>query len=289
MAVWGSSYVVIKAGLHHTSPIFFAALRALPAGIVILLWQAIRRDGLTPRRHSLSDWLQVMLLGFLCTALFFWAMFFGTPIVGAGLAAVLINTQPFFVAVIAWLFLSERLDCKKTVYLIVGFTGVVLVSWPKMRMGYSTEFMGIAAMIGGALGFSVGLVLAKSVYQRLDLYWVTGWQLVLGGLMLLALAVMLEDISQTLWSPRLLAATGYLSLVGTAAASLVWFRLIRHHPVSVLASYAFLSPVFGIIFARLIYNEAFTAWSFSGMALIIVGLYGIEHNGMPSTSTIPPD
>jgi len=289
MAVWGSSYVVIKAGLPHTSPIFFAALRALPAGIVILLWRAINKDRLNPRRHSISDWLQVMLLGFLCTALFFWAMFFGTPVVGAGLAAVLINTQPFFVAVIAWLFLSEHLNCRKTVYLIVGFMGVILISWPKIRMGYSTEFLGVAAMLGGAVGFSVGLVLAKSLYQRLDLYWVTGWQLLLGGLMLLSLAFMLEDISKTLWSPRLLVATGYLSIVGTAAASLVWFRLIRHHPVSVLASYAFLSPVFGIIFARLIYKEAFTAWSFSGMALIIIGLYGIERAGVPSASSIPPD
>lgn len=288
MAIWGSSYVVIKAGLYYTSPIFFAALRALPAGIIILLWHAIKEGGGTSERHSLFDWFQVLLLGFLCTALFFWAMFFGTPIVGAGLAAVLINTQPFFVAVIAWLLLSEPLGCKKTVYLLIGFCGVILISWPKMGLGYSTEFLGVAAMLGGAFGFSLGLVLAKSVYKRLDLYWVTGWQLVLGGLMLLVLAFIMEDISATVWSPGLLASTGYLSIVGTAAASLVWFRLIRYHPVSVLASYAFLSPVFGIIFARLIYQEAFTYWSISGMTLIILGLFGIERDGAPG-SAIPPD
>jgi len=279
MAVWGSSYVVIKAGLRDTSPVFFAALRALPAGVLVLLLKGVGRRSDALRRPTARDALEVAILGSLCTALFFWGMFVGTPIVGAGLAAILINTQPFFVAVIAFFFLGERFGLKKTAFLVMGFGGVVLISWPRLQAGYSTDLFGVLSMLGAAFGFSVGLVLAKPLYRRMDLYWVTGWQLVVGGLELLLLAFFVEDLSETAWSARLLVSAGYLSVVGTAAASLLWFRLIRHHPVGVLASYAFLSPLFGLLLARLVYGEAFTAPTTLGMGLILLGLYGIRRPG----------
>lgn len=276
MAIWGSSYVIIKAGLQYTSPVFFAALRALPAGLLILLLSAFRSNSMPHSHRSLRDWVMVSLLGLLCTTAFFWAMFAGTPLVGAGLAAVLVNTQPFFVAAIAYFFLSEHFGWKKVIHLLIGFSGVFLITWPKIESGFSADLFGITALLAGAFAFSVGMVLSKSLYRRLDLYWLTGWQLVIGGSVLLVLALLFEDVSSTLWTAPLLAAIGYLSIVSTAVASLIWFRLIRFYPVSVLASYGFLIPLFGIILARVFYNEKFTVWSISGMTLILVGIYGVE-------------
>ena len=278
MAIWGSSYVIIKAGLQYTTPVFFAALRALPAGLLILSLSAARSNSMPPPNRTLRDWALVSLLGVLCTAVFFWAMFVGTPLVGAGLAAVLINTQPFFVAAIAYFFLSERFGWRKAINLLTGFAGVVLITWPKIEGGLSVDLFGITALLAGAFAFSVGMVLSKPLYRRLDLYWLTGWQLVVGGGVLLVLAFLFEDVSSTVWTAPLFAAVGYLSLVSTAVASLLWFRLIRFHPVSVLASYGFLIPLFGIILARVFYNEEFTVWSVSGMTLILAGIYGIERN-----------
>ncbi len=278
MAIWGSSYVIIKAGLQYTTPIFFAAIRAFPAGLIILLLSSLRSDSTPLLRKTAWDWFMVSMLGLFCTTAFFWAMFVGTPLVGAGLAAVLINTQPFFVAAIAYFFLSERFGWRKAVHLLTGFSGVILITWPKIEGGFSADLLGIAILLAGSFAFSVGMVLSKPLYHRLDLYWLTGWQLVVGGGVLLVAAFLLEDVFSTLWTLPLVAAVGYLSLVSTAVASLVWFRLIRFYPVSVLASYGFLIPLFGIIFARVFYNEEFTLWSISGMALILVGIYGIERS-----------
>lgn len=275
MVVWGTSYVVIQAGLEDTTPAFFAALRALPAGIAILLFERLRPNRKATPEVSLNEGFQIFVLGFLCTALFFWAMFEGTPRVGAGLASVLVNTQPFFVAAGAYAFLGESLGWRRLASLLSGFSGVVLVSMPRISVGTAGDVLGVPILLLGAGGFAAGLVLSKKLYQRYDLYWLTGWQLTAGGVVLMGMAFGFENVRATNWTPSLVSSVVYLSLLGTAITSLVWFRLVRFHSVSTLASFGFLSPAVGVLMAWVVYGDRFSAVVISGIALILVGLYGM--------------
>ena len=275
MAVWGTSYVVIQAGLRDTTPAFFASLRALPAGIAILVFDRLRPGRKPVPALTLREGLHVTLLGLLCTGVFFWAMFAGTPRVGAGLASVLVNTQPFFVAGGAYAFLGESLGLRRMASLLSGFMGVVMISLPRMFAGPAGDFLGIGILLLGSAGFAVGLVLSKRLYQRYDLYWLTGSQLTVGGLALLVMALGFEDISATRWTPSLLWAVLYLSLLGTGITSLLWFRLVRFHSVATLSAFGFLSPAVGVVLAWLVYSEQFSPLVLSGMFLVLAGLYGM--------------
>jgi len=287
MVVWGTSYVVIQAGLKDTTPAFFAALRALPAGIGILLFDRMRSERTRIPELSLRDGMQIFILGFLCTAVFFWAMFEGTPRVGAGLASVLVNTQPFFVAGGAYAFLGESLGFRRMASLFSGFSGVVLVSVPRMSAGMAGDYLGVGILLLGAGGFAAGLVLSKRLYQRYDLYWLTGWQLTVGGLALMAMALGFENVTATKWTPSLISSVFYLSLLGTGITSLLWFRLVRFHSVSTLASFGFLSPAVGVVMAWLVYGEQFSTGVVFGMALIMGGLYGMG-GGIGGRKQTPP-
>jgi len=282
MAIWGSGYVAIKIGLANTTPVFFAAVRALSAGLFILLLNRIRTDAICHPKPKSLDWLYVFLFSLFCTAFFFWAMFTATPLTGAGLAAVLINTQPFFIAILARFVLGEAFGWKKYLFICVGFIGVLMIMQPGlddrmngMNGAHGESRFGMLILLAASVLFSAGLVMIKPLYRRLDLYWVTAWQLVFGGTILFALALATEDIAATRWTPGFIALTVYLSIVATSVTSLVWFRLIRFHPLGVVSAYGFLSPLFGVILSAIFLGETFPPLSVAGMALIISGVYGI--------------
>lgn len=280
MMVWGSSYVVIKAGLRETTPFYFAAMRAIPAGLVLLA-ASRRADPPAPLMPvGLGNWLRVISLGLLCTGLFFAAMFAGTPMVGAGLAAILINTQPLFVSVLAFLLYRERLGAMKWASLMVGFLGVAFVVWPKLGSGPTPEAKGMVILLSGSLCFAGGMTLSKALYARFELLWLTGWQLLI-GLFLLACAAVFENAGDTTFSGRLLGLVTYISFLGTVLPSVVWFRLVRFHSVSVLAAFSFLSPVVGVILAVLIYGETFSTIVVLGMLLVILSLFGMSRGNVP--------
>ncbi len=274
MAIWGSSYVVIQSGLRDTTPLLFSSLRALPAGVV-LVCAALVRD--CPQkaawRPGFRDFSLIALLGVLTTTVFLGTMFWGTSLVGPGLSSVLINTQPLIVAFLARIWLGERLTPWQWVFVAVGFLGIVLIAMPSLLAGQKATLTGIGLLLTGALSMSAAMILAKPLYQRQDLYWATGWQLIAGGVLLLGLAVLFEDPGRTRWTFRLFLAAAYLSLVGTAAAALIWFSLIRIHSVSRLATFGFLIPVFGVALAWVIYGERINAWSGTGIGLTVGALY----------------
>lgn len=282
MAIWGSGYVAIKIGLANTTPVFFAAVRAMSAGLFILLLNRMRTDAICHPKPKPLDWLYVFLFSMFCTAFFFWAMFTATPLTGAGLAAVLINTQPFFIAILARFVLGEAFGWKKYLFICIGFVGVLMIMQPGMNGingAHGESRFGMLILLAASVLFSVGLVMIKPLYRRLDLYWVTAWQLVFGGAILFALALATEDITATRWTPDFIALTVYLSIIATSVTSLVWFRLIRFHPLGVVSAYGFLSPLFGVILSAIFLGETFPPLSVAGMALIISGVYGIGSGG----------
>jgi drug/metabolite transporter (DMT)-like permease len=262
-------YVAIKAGLEYAPPLFFGGLRATIAGVALLALVVLRgRRPRVPRAH----WPWLLLLAFTTTTLSFGGMFLSPGRVGAGIASVLGNLQPLVALVLAALLLGERVTRGKAVALVLGLTGVALITVPGLAEGFTASGVGSLLALGASTGAAVGSVVLKRIDPRLDLLSVTGWQFVIGALPLLLAAGTWERPTGTVGSPTFLALLLFLALGGTAFTTTVWFWLLRRDEVGRLSMLLFVVPVLGLALAALLYREPITRWEALGAGAIALGI-----------------
>lgn len=266
--VYATCYVAIAAGLAYAPPLAFAGWRLVIAGAALLGLVAAWRRPLIPARR-LWPWILLLALG--ATAAAYGAMFVSPGLAGAGIASVLGNLQPFFVVGLAALVLGERVRGADWATLALGALGAVFIAWPAIRGG-AEGLAGPALALSASLGFAVGSVIIKRMEPGAGLLAITGWQLLAGGLPLLAAAALGERGAPVRWTAEFVGILLYLALPGTALATAVWYWLVQGGDVGRLSMVFFLAPVFGLGLAVAVYDEAISRPEAAGVALIFAGI-----------------
>ncbi|MEU3497877.1 EamA family transporter [Kitasatospora cineracea] len=279
---WGANYYVTHRYLPAGSPLWGAALRALPAGLLLLA--AARR---LPRG---AWWWRSAVLGALNTAAFFVLVYLASQWLPAGTAAMVMALSPLALMLCAWLLVGERPLPAQLAGGAVGVGGVVLMlagdPGPAGDTGGTVGasgasgadgLPGLLASLGALLASSVGYVLAKRWAAPADgggtpgVLASTAWQLTLGGLLLLPVATLAEGAPPAL-DGGALAAFGYTSLVATALAFLVWFTGLRRLPAATVGLIGLLNPVTGVLLGTALDGEPLGPARLGGMALVAVGV-----------------
>ncbi|UMG94367.1 EamA family transporter [Nocardioides sp. TF02-7] len=257
---WGSTYYVTATYLPEDRPLFSAAVRALPFGLLLLAFR--------PRLPRGSWWWRSLLLGTINIAAFFPLIFLAAYRLPGGLAATLTATSPVVVAFVAWALVAERPRANALVGAALGAAGVALLV---LRAGFAVDALGVAASLSAVTLFSVGSVLVKRWQPPVDLVTFTAWQLVAGGLVLAPVALLVEGGPPEIDAP---AVGGYLfiGLVGTALAYAVWFRGMRRLPAAAVSLVGLLNPVAGTVVGVVLAGEAFGAVQVAGTALVLGGI-----------------
>ena len=257
---WGTTYLVATELLPDGRPMLAAAMRALPAGLILLV--AFRR---LPRG---AWWWRAFVLGTLNIGLFFALLFVAAYRLPGGVAATVGAVQPLAVSVLAWPLLGERLSRRKAV---AGSLGVLGVGLLVLRGTAALDPLGLAAALAGTLSMASGVVLTKRWGRPAPLLVFTAWQLVAGGLFLAPLAYLLEGPP-----PGMNLANGagflYLGLIGTALAYALWFRGIGRLPASSVSFLGLLSPVVATALGFLVLGEALTPAQLLGASLVFAGV-----------------
>jgi O-acetylserine/cysteine efflux transporter len=273
--IYSVCFVAIKAGLAFAPPLLFAGLRAEIAGVALLGVLVFLRRPLIPARGT---WLGLVALALCSTSLGFGAMFLIPGQTGAGIASVLGNLQPLFVLILAAAFLGEALTGAKVVALGIGLAGVTLIALPAIAGPDAYGVSGPVLAIGASVSLAVGNVVLKRIGGRQDLLTMTAWQLVLGGLPLLALAALVDGSVGMSWTATFAALLVGLALGGTALPYVVWNHLARHEDIGRLVLYLLLVPVFGVVLARLVFGERLGALEVAGLVAIVAAV-GISSLG----------
>ncbi|HVT75802.1 MAG TPA: DMT family transporter [Acidimicrobiales bacterium] len=264
-AAWGACFVAIRSGLRDAPTLWFAALRALLAGAVLL---GVAKFQHRPRPVGVRAWAQVTVLGGCNVTIAFAAMFAGTAGMAAGIAAVLANAQPLLILLPAWWLFGERPNRLAAAGAAVGFVGLAITAAPT---GAPTS--GAALSLLAAAAITAGTLLARRL-RHLDTVTVSAWHFIIGGAGLLVLATVREGAPTIAWTPRFVLSLAFLALVGTAGAFVLWFEEIQRAPLGTVAVWTFLVPVFGLAFSAVLLGEVPRGWSFASIALVLVGLAG---------------
>lgn len=245
--VWGSTYAVTQLWLPPDRPLFAAAARVLPAGVLLLLW--VRR---LPRGRW---WGRSAVLGALNHGLFFALLYVGAYRLPSGLGSTLTALSPLVVMGLAFLVLGERQGRVTVVAAVVGVAGVVALVVQNGRAG-AVDPWGVAAAVGAVLSSALGFVLVKRWSPPADVLVTTSWQLVAGGLLLVPVAAAMEGAPPALDVSAVLALA-YLGVFGSALGYVVWFRGLTRMDAGAVAVVGLVNPVVGTALGVLLLSEPF--------------------------------
>jgi drug/metabolite transporter (DMT)-like permease len=264
---WGSAFGAVKVGLEHAPPLLFAGFRGVLGGLAVGSI-AIFLGG-PPRLRR--DWSVFATLALLNVVLFIGLQSFALVRLPSGTTAVLTYLQPIFVGFLAWLLLGERLNAVKVAGLLLGFTGIVVVS----AGGIAGDVSVVGVVLGtlSALSWALGTVYFKRVEHRVSTYWAIAVQFVVGGTVLGIAGLATESISDVEVVPALVGSLLYSSLIGTGFAWVIWFALVRSGEASRVAAYIFVVPVVSVILGAIFLDEALSASLALGAALVVCGIY----------------
>lgn len=259
--VWGSTYIVTTEMLPANVPMTLAALRALPAGILLLMIMRQLPQGIW--------WLRVIILGILNFSLFWWLLFISAYRLPGGVAATVGAVQPLIVLFLSHWLLQTRLSWLSISAALGGILGVaILILTPNATL----DPLGIIAGLGGALSMAAGTVLSRRWQPPVTPLTFTAWQLTAGGAVLLPLALLFEPALPSLTGINLLGLA-YLTLIGGALAYVFWFRGLALLGPSSVASLGFLSPLSAVILGWALLGQQLTGLQIIGMIVILVSIW----------------
>lgn len=274
--IWGSTYIVTTELLPDGYPLTVAMLRALPAGLLLLLM--VRR-----LPHGMW-WLKVAVLGALNFSVFWWLLFVSAYALPGGVAATVGAIQPLIVLGLASALLASPLRLGAVLAALGGLAGVaLLVLTPEA----SLDPVGVAAGLGGAVSMAFGTVLTRRWQPDVPALTFTAWQLVAGGLLLLPFALWFEP--RLPWpTPANLLGFAHLGLIGAALTYLVWFRGIARLGPSAVSPLGFLSPVTAVLIGWLVLGQQLSPLQMAGFAAVLASVWLSQYVQRPVTASAAP-
>jgi O-acetylserine/cysteine efflux transporter len=264
---WSSTFSVVKVGLDYSPPVLFAGLRALVGGLSMLV-AALLWGGRPDLRR---DWGAYASLSVLNVVLFLGLQTFAIMLLPSGTAAVLIYLQPILTGLLAWLLLGESLTPAKLAGLLLGFSGIIAVSFG----GFSgvVSIAGVAFAVVSALTWALGTVYFKRVQDRVSMLWAVALMFLFGGIVLSALGLVIESPAEISLSGGLVASVLYSGFVGTGLAWALWLGLVRAGEASTVAAYVFFVPLASVAIGALVLDERLSTSLFIGAVLVVSGIY----------------
>ncbi len=269
---WGSSFAVVEVGLRSSPPMLFAGLRSLLGGLAMLA-VALAWGGSPNLRR---EWRAFAFLAVFNVAIFIGLQTYAISMLPSGTAAILVYLQPILVGFFAWMMLGEALSVAKVAGLLLGFSGIVAVSAGGISSDVPPE--GILFGAGSALSWAIGTVYFKRVQARVSALWSVAVPFVAGGAALTILAVLTEPMGEVSLSGGFFAALGWASLLGIAAAWVIFFGLVGAGEASRVSAYIFVVPITAVAIGVIFLGEPLRATLLIGAALVIGGIYLVNRS-----------
>lgn len=265
--LWGTTYAVTKYATPDWPPLLLGAVRALPAGLLLLL--------LKPSLPTRSQWLSLLTLGAVNIALFFAFIFIMAVNLPAAIAGVGMVSVPVVALLYAWFVKGQR---PARIQAICA-AALVMLAWLLFDPTYvALNVLGVAALFGALLTIVIGSTLVQSLSVHIHWWVVLTWQLIIGGTILLLAAfidgsllhseqyqVVFEPISTLQYS-----AFFWLIVPNTAIAYILYVWLLGRMTVAEFSFGTIANPIAGIVCAVILLSEQYQDWQYLIMAMMIV-------------------
>lgn len=274
-ALWASASVATKFGVQSVHPLILANVRFFIAGTGMLLFaygvQRNRASSFKDAWPTRTEFRQLTIFALLNTTIYLGAFVLALKDVSAGIGSLSTATNPLFIALLSALWLRRMPRRNELGGLLLGIVGVGVATYPLLQNSYATVG-GLLILLVGMVSVSAATVYYASIEWRLPTLVINGWQVLLGGILLLPFTLIFADFGSSHYDERFWASVFWLILPVSVAALQLWFYLVRQDPVRA-SLWLFLCPIFGFIYSYLLLGEPITGYTFVGTTLVIGGLW----------------
>ena len=278
-ALWASASVATKLGVESVHPLILANVRFFIAGVGMLLFAygVQRRRSSSGTRSLKNTWptrpefRRLTIFALLNTTIYLGAFVLALKQVSAGIGSLSTATNPLFIALLSALWLRRMPRRNELGGLLLGIVGVGVATYPLLQNSYATVG-GLVILLIAMVSVSAATVYYAGIEWRLPTLVINGWQVLLGGILLLPFTLFFADFGASHYDGRFWASVLWLILPVSVAALQLWFYLVRQDAVRA-SLWLFLCPIFGFIYSYLLLGEPITLYTFAGTGLVISGLW----------------
>ena len=268
--IWGVNQVVIKVVNSQMPPVMQAGLRSIGSAVLLCLWMNARGIPFTARDRTLWP-------GIAAGALFgleFLLLYQALDLTTASRSAVLLYTAPFFVALGGHFLLpGDKLTVMKATGLGAAFLGILLAFWDNLAGSTRASLTGDLMSLSAAIAWAATTVLIKATRlsaiqpERTLLY-----QLIFSAVLLVPASLLLGEPALTWPGPMVLGGFAFTVVFVSFMSFAAWFWAIQNYPASRVASFTFLTPVFGVLAGALVLFEPVSPRLIAALGLIAIGI-----------------
>jgi drug/metabolite transporter (DMT)-like permease len=276
--LWGLSFLAIEVGLESIEPVLFAAFRYDTAAVLLLGYALVADVAWLPTtRRNVRGVVAGGL--FLVAANAF--LFVGQQTVPSGVAAIMQSLVPIATSLWALALLpEERVSVRDAVGIFLGFVGVALIVRPDPANVLGANVVGRLLVLLQVCGVALGGVLMQRVRPTLDKIPLTGWSMLVGGVIL---HVVSPGVGESFALPTTVpagVAVAYLGVFATAIAVVIYFTLLEVRGAVETSLVAYLVPVVATVAGVLVLGESITPLSVAGFLVVFAGFVVLKRRAI---------
>ena len=269
-AIWGASYLFIKVAGEDIEPTTMMALRMGLAGVALFLFLAAQMGPRASVQAVRGAGWHAVVLGVINGAFPFTLIAWGEKHIDSGIAAIANATVPLFVVLLAIKFQpSERVSGSRLAGLLLGLVGVAVLSGLQPDGGW-WAVAGTLAVVVASFSYATGSLFGQRRVAHTSGPVLATASTLAGAFVLLPFGLL--QLPSSVPSAAALGSVAALSLLGTAFAQLILFRMLRLHGSARTSLVTYLLPPTALVYGALILDEAVTASTLAGLALILAGV-----------------
>jgi drug/metabolite transporter (DMT)-like permease len=272
--VWGSTYLAVALAVHSIPPFLLMGARSLLGGLALVL--GARWSG-SPTA-SVADWARAAVCGVLFFVTCHGVLAYAQQYVPSGIAALLLATIPFWIALIGTLLPGSKISSARQVLLLIpGFAGVAIIVAGEIGPGLS-NFTDLLLLLGAAASWALGTIMSQRWSPQEMAIEYSGMELVAGGVVLLGISLLRrEPDSFDIRSVPASAFGGwlYLTVAGTIITFAAYIWLLKRKSPTLVATYTFVNPVIAVILGWAVLGEKVNGSIALGATLVIGSVVGL--------------
>jgi drug/metabolite transporter (DMT)-like permease len=198
--------------------------------------------------------------------------------VASGYASLVVATIPIFIALFETVLPhGERLNLRGWLGTLLGALGMLVLLWPTLHRSSSANagqrsLFGFVLLIGAALSFAIGSILARRFRFRVDTFVATAWQIGAAAVVNLILATAGGCFQTARWTTNGLLAIAFLAVFGTVVGLSAYTYLVQHVAITKVSTYAFVNPVIAVLIGAALFHERLAPAELAGTVLIVAAV-----------------
>jgi len=270
--IFGTTFLAIKVGIDAGVPPFlFAGTRFFIAGVTVLVAVKLLHGEIGVQAGKRQD---VMLVGIFMTAIMFGCLYWGERYISSSIAALLAATTPIMIGIVEWFQGVRKSAWIKGCGLLISFIGVVVAVLPALGLDVSTEaVLAVVLILAAEVGCVFGTMTSKKILDDgLNPFVLNGWQMVIGGIMLVLLSMIAEPAAVVI-NYQVFFSWAYLVVFGSLAGHGSYYWLVRRAGPLLPSTWTYISPVIAQFVGYYFLSEYLSGYSFVGLGLVLSGVF----------------